>query len=139
MSLTMPGILLVEDDTNTRFGLGEILSSEGYDVVLAEDACEAIKKIGWGTDLLLSDLHLPGMSGLELWNHLKTRYPELVSILMTALSTPETKLRVAESGVFSFINKPLNLDHLLSAIENALHQSELNEQLVFEKITVIES
>ena len=46
MSLTMPHILLVEDDTNTRFGLGEILSSEGYDVVLAADASEAIKKVG---------------------------------------------------------------------------------------------
>ncbi len=43
----MPTILLVEDDTNTRFGLAEILTSEGYDVVLAEDADEALEKVDW--------------------------------------------------------------------------------------------
>jgi len=127
----LPTILLVEDDYNTRFGLAEILTSEGYDVVLAEDADEALEKVGRETDLLLSDLQLPGISGLALWNQARERYPELVSIIMTAFNTPENKLQAEESGVFSFLNKPLNIDHLLSAIENALLQSELNEQPFF--------
>ena len=127
----MPTILLVEDDTNTRFGLAEILTSEGYDVVLAEDAEEALEKVDWETDLLLSDLQLPGISGLALWNQARQRYPELVSIIMTAFCTPENKLQAEDSGVFSFLNKPLNIDHLLSAIENALHQNKLNERHIF--------
>ena len=48
----MPAILLIEDDYNTRFGLGEILASEGYDVVLAEDADEALEKVDRETDLV---------------------------------------------------------------------------------------
>ncbi len=122
----MPTILLVEDDTNTRFGLAEILTSEGYDVVLAEDAEEALEKVDWETDLLLSDLQLPGISGLALWNQARQRYLELVSIIMTAFNTPENKLQAEDSGVFSFLNKPLNIDQLLSAIENALLQNKLN-------------
>lgn len=135
----MPTILLVEDDYNTRFGLREILSCEGYDVVLTEDAEQAIEKVDWKTDLLLSDLQLTGMSGLELWNQVRQQYPELVSIIMTAFSAPETKLQAEESGVFSFLDKPLNIDHLLSEIENALHQNELNERHIFDEVTVIES
>ena len=122
----MPAILLVEDDYNTRFGLGEILASEGYDVVLAEDADEALEKVDRETDLVLTDLQLPGMSGLEMLNQMRQQYPELLSIIMTAFSTPETKLQAEESGVFSFLNKPLNIDQLLSAIENALLQNKLN-------------
>jgi len=48
-------------------------------------------------------------------------------------------LQAEESGVFSFLNKPLNIDHLLSAMENAVHQNELKEQLIFDEVTVIES
>ena len=135
----MPAILLIEDDYNTRFGLGEILASEGYDVVLAEDADEALEKVDWETDLVLTDLQLPGMSGLEMLNQMRQQYPELLSIIMTAFSTSETKLQSEESGVFSFLNKPLNIDHLLSAMENAVHQNELKEQLIFDEVTVIES
>ena len=135
----MPTILLVEDDTNTRFGLAEILTSEGYDVVLAEDAEEALEKVDWETDLLLSDLQLPGISGLALWNQARQRYPELVSIIMTAFNTPENKLQAEDSGVFSFLNKPLNIDQLLSAIEDALLQNKLNARHIFDKGTVIES
>jgi len=135
----LPAILLVEDDTNTRFGLAEILTSEGYDVVVAEDAEEAFEKVDWETDLLLSDLQLPGISGLALWNQARQRYPELVSIIMTAFNTPENKLQAEDSGVFSFLNKPLNIDQLLSAIENALLQNKLNARHIFDKGTVIES
>ncbi len=135
----MPTILLVEDDTNTRFGLAEILTSEGYDVVLAEDAGEALEKVDWETDLLLSDLQLPGISGFALWNQARQRYPELVSIIMTAFNTPENKLQAEDSGVFSFLNKPLNIDHLLSAIENALYENKLNARHIFDEGTVIES
>jgi len=135
----LPAILLIEDDYNTRFGLGEILASEGYDVVLAEDADEALEKVDRETDLVLTDLQLPGMSGLEMLNQMRQQYPELLSIIMTAFSTPETKLQAEESGVFSFLNKPLNIDHLLSAMENAVHQNELKEQLIFDEVTVIES
>ena len=135
----MPTILLVEDDTNTRFGLAEILTSEGYDVVLAEDAEEALEKVDWDADLLLSDLQLPGISGLALWNQARQRYPELVSIIMTAFNTPENKLQAEDSGVFSFLNKPLNIDQLLSAIENALLQNKLNALHIFDKCIVIES
>ena len=76
----MPAILLIEDDYNTRFGLGEILASEGYDVVLAEDADEALEKVDRETDLVLTDLQLPGMSGLEMLNQMRQQYPELLSI-----------------------------------------------------------
>ncbi|MFQ5753393.1 MAG: response regulator, partial [bacterium] len=93
----MSTILLVEDDVNTRTGLFEILTEEGYHVESAEDGADALKIMESGIiDLLLSDLRLPDLSGLELHEKVKRVHPELITIIMTAYSFPEYRLHRCE-------------------------------------------
>ncbi|MFQ5675318.1 MAG: response regulator [bacterium] len=120
----MSKILLVEDDLNTRAGLAEILTEEGYEVVLAEDAARALEEIDSSTDLMLSDFELPGLTGLDLFRHVKQRYPGLISIMMTAYDPSEHSLYARELGVHSFLGKPLNIEGLLSILKDALRQGE---------------
>lgn len=134
----MSTILVVEDDFNTRHGLGEILADEGYDVVLAENAGTALEKVNFDTDLLLADLKLPGLSGLDLVDQVKQNYPDLVSVIMTAYSAPEILLRAKELGVFSCLNKPLNIELFLSVLKKALKPDESTQANTFNEVTVIE-
>ena len=62
----MHKILIVEDDLHARLGLGSLLAEEGYSVELVEDGCNCLKRTDWDIDLLLSDLRLPDISGIEL-------------------------------------------------------------------------
>ncbi|MFQ5706479.1 MAG: response regulator [bacterium] len=116
----MSKILLVEDDPNTRLGLYELLSEEGYEVATAENATAALEKICPGTDLLLSDLCLPDLSGLALHERLQRLYPTLPTIIMTAYSTPEQRQRARKLGVVSWITKPLDIERLLSKLRQVL-------------------
>ena len=109
-------ILLVEDDLNTRLGLFEILKDEGYEVEVAEDGAEAVEKMAFEIDLVLSDLRLPDISGLQLHEKVKELRPEVISIIMTDYSTPELHQQAKDAGIFHWITKPLNIDHLLSII-----------------------
>lgn len=118
-------ILLVEDDLNTRAGLGEILTDEGYEVVLAEDGAHALEEIDASTDLLLSDLELPGLTGLDLLRRVKQQYPRLISVMMTAYDPSEHRVQAQELGVHSFLGKPLNIEGLLSVLKEALPQDEV--------------
>lgn len=117
----MSTILLVEDDLNTRIGLQEILTEEGYQVESAEDGATAIDKMKSGlVDLLLSDLRLPDISGLKLHEKVKQWNPNSTTIIMTAHCSPDSQLQARELGVFSWFTKPLNIEALLSTIKKAL-------------------
>jgi DNA-binding NtrC family response regulator len=114
-------ILIVEDDRNTRLGLQELLVEEGYQVESAENASKALQKLESGfVDLLISDLRLPDTSGLDLCRKIRSEYPDLNTIIMSAYSTPESRLEAKELGVYSWFTKPLELDSLLSTIKKAL-------------------
>ncbi|MCG8605042.1 response regulator [bacterium] len=117
----MSTILIVEDDQNTRLGLQELLVEEGYQVESAENGSAALQKLKSGlVDLLISDLRLSDTSGLDLCRKIKIDYPNLNTIIMSAYSTPESRLEAKELGVYSWFTKPLELDSLLSAIKKAL-------------------
>lgn len=121
----MAKILLVEDDLYTRLGLSEILRDEGYEVEEAENATLALEKMDCEVDLLLSDLRLPDLTGLELYEKLKELYPEVTTVIMTAYSTPELQQSANEVGVFHWITKPINMDELLSILQEAIQYPKL--------------
>ena len=110
-------ILIVEDDRNTRLGLGEILSGEGFRVRLAADAEQALALGLHGTDVLLSDLRLPGKSGLDLAELVKKAYPEVAVIIMTAYSTSDTCLDGKNVGVDVWLTKPLDIERLIDLLK----------------------
>ncbi len=109
-------ILIVEDDPNTRLGLGEILSDEGFDVHLAADAEIARSYNAQDFDIVLSDLHLPGKDGLELLTAMKRENPTLATIIMTAYSTTECYIEGRRLGVDAWLTKPLNIESLVSLL-----------------------
>ncbi|MFQ5648813.1 MAG: response regulator [bacterium] len=113
----MARILIVEDDCNTRVGLSEILSEEGYDIVAVETAEAALERIETDIDILLSDLRLPCKSGLELVKEFKSLRPALIAIIMTAYSTPECYIEGKDIGVEAWLTKPLNVENLLSLLK----------------------
>ena len=99
-------ILVVDDDSYVRGATEEILIRRGYDVDTAPAASGALQKLEEAEyDLLLSDIKMPGMSGLELLEKAKTKWPELTVILMTAYSSVEDAVRAMKRGAYDYIQK----------------------------------
>ncbi len=99
-------ILVVDDDSYVRGATEEILIRRGYDVDTAAAASGALQKLEEAEyDLMLSDIKMPGMNGLELLEKVKTKWPELTVILMTAYSSVEDAVRAMKDGAYDYIQK----------------------------------
>ena len=123
-------ILIAEDDTGTRKTLTVILEDEGHRVFASQNGEEALRHIAGedGTpqiDIVVSDLRLPDISGMEILSALKDRYPYAAFILMSGYATLETAVEAVNQGAFSYLLKPLDVDSLIGTIRNALNQQRL--------------
>ena len=99
-------ILVVDDDSYVRGATEEILIRKGYDVETASEARAALERLEKGEyDLLLSDIKMPGMGGLELLEQVKSRWPEMHVILMTAYGTVEDAVEAMRKGAYDYIEK----------------------------------
>jgi DNA-binding NtrC family response regulator len=111
-------VLLVEDDDSLRSCLGEFLASQGWDVGATGHAGEALAMAQRQRfDFSLLDFHLPGMTGLELFQQLASLRP-LPAILMSGLASHDEVFAAQHAGFFAFLRKPLDLVHL----RGSLHQ-----------------
>lgn len=114
-------VLLVEDDDSLRGCLVEFLSSQGWDVgatALAQEALHLAQRRRF--DFSLMDFHLPGMTGLQLFQQLVALRP-LPAILMSGLASAEEAAAARHAGFFTFLRKPLDLGRLRQAIESLIH------------------
>ena len=123
-------ILIAEDDPGTRTTLSVILEDDGHQVFSCENGAEALKCISGedGTpqiDIVVSDLRLPDLSGMEILSVLKAKYPDAAFILMSGYATLETAVQAVNQGAFSYHLKPLDIDALMGTIRNALEQQRL--------------
>lgn len=119
-------ILVVDDEPNILRSLQGVLEDEGYETVVAasgESALEELRKDP--PDVVLLDIWLPGMDGLEVLNRIKTSYPALPVIIISGHGTIETAVRATRLGAFDFVEKPLSLERVLVSIQNALQVSRL--------------
>jgi two-component system response regulator AtoC len=122
----MARILLVEDDQNALDGLAHILQDEGYAVKAVDDGETALQEIKQDEyDMLLTDLKLPGIDGLELYREVKGISPDIAAIVVTAFGTVRTAVVAMKEGVYDYITKPIEVDELLIIIKNALNRQEL--------------
>lgn len=122
----MTKILIVEDDRNTLFGLVEILSQEGYIVEGVESAKKALKRLqNGGFDILLTDLKMPEMDGMELYERSLPIAPEIKTIVMTAYSSVKDAVEAMKKGVFEYLTKPLDLDELFVILEKAIAEQQI--------------
>jgi DNA-binding response OmpR family regulator len=119
-------ILVVDDEEPVRRLLGKLLQMNGYSCILAANAVEAREFLDkQNFDLVLSDLRMPGESGLEFIRHVSVQYPEMVIIAVTALDNPEIIKSVLEIGVCGYIIKPFQPNEILINVANALRHRSL--------------
>jgi len=118
-----PHILVMEDDLSVAKGLEMVLSEEGFDVNLAgtgELALEAFKQKRF--DLLVADLRLPDIDGMEVIKQIKAEKPETEVIVITGYGTTATAVEAMKLGVHDFLPKPFTEDQIKSAIDEALKE-----------------
>lgn len=118
-------ILLVDDDEGVRTSLARILRASGHNVLVAHDGYEAVELIKQelAPDLLLIDVRMPGMDGVETFEKCRKYCPGLVAIFMTAYSSSERTIEAAERGAFKVLSKPLEIPSLLELITASLSAS----------------
>ena len=139
-------ILIVEDDKNTKEGLKKFLEEEKHNVAAFESGQEAVKYLEKKKiDIILTDMKMPGMGGIEVLKKSKKISPSSLVIILTAYGTVDNAVEAMKSGAYDYITKPLNLEKLSLVIERALSyrrlkedyellKKEINERYSFENI-----
>jgi len=126
----MPGaLLIVDDDATVRESLGEALSEAGYDVRTAEDAARALAALATrAPDVVLTDVRMPGLDGLELLRLLRERSPGVQVILMTAYDDMPTVAAAMRQGATDFLVKPLHLHALRDLLTRVFDDRRARER-----------
>jgi DNA-binding NtrC family response regulator len=123
-------ILVVDDEDGARQALVALLRDDGHDV---RDASDGFKAVGilrnWEPDILLTDIRMPLMDGLDLLKQAKQIQPELVAIVMTAFGTIDTAVEAMKTGADDFLTKPLNFDAVELIIDRAMKRLEMMKEL----------
>ena len=125
----MPTILVVDDEQLIRWSLSERLTAEGYDVVEAGMAREALQRFGPTIDLVLLDYRLPDADGLSVLKKMKAEQPDVPIILLTAFSSIETAVEAMKQGAYHYANKPFNLDEIALVVQKALETTALRREV----------
>ena len=124
-----PTILVVDDEALIRWSLVQRLTAEGYFVIEAGTAKEALQKFRNNTDLVLLDYKLPDGDGLQVLKAMKAAEPEILVILLTAFSTIETAVEAMKQGAYHYANKPFNLDEIALVVAKALETTRLRREV----------
>ncbi len=121
-----PRILAVDDEESIREFLEIMLKKEGYEVTTAEDGAKAIELLKKKSfDMVISDMQMPNVTGMELLKHVKDNYPDLVFMIITAFGTTESAVEAMKLGAYDYITKPFKIDEVRIVISNALRSKNL--------------
>lgn len=119
-------ILVVDDEESIREFLEIMLKKEGYEITLAEDGQKAKELLAKKSfDMIISDLQMPHVTGIELLKHVKDTAPEIVFMMITAFGTTETAVEAMKMGAYDYITKPFKIDEVRLNIQNALRSRNL--------------
>ncbi len=123
-------ILVVDDEESIREFLEIMLKKEGYEVTTAEDgkvAQEILTKKSF--DMVISDMQMPHVTGIELLKHVKDSYPDVVFMMITAFGTTETAVDAMKMGAYDYVTKPFKIDEVRLNIHNALRSKNLETEV----------
>ncbi len=125
-------ILIIDDEKNIVSSLKGILADEGYDVSVADDGLDALDMIQSDPpDLLLLDIWLPGMDGIEVLKTVKTYHPNIEVLIMSGHGTIDTAVKATKLGAYDFIEKPFSMGHLTQSVQSAFKlKKKLSEKTV---------
>src|SRR5690606_24888005 len=122
-------ILVVDDEANARTALAEILKDEGYSVETAADGFKALPKLrDFSPDVVLTDLKMPGMDGLELIGKVREFDAEIGVVIMTAFGAVDTAVQAMQKGAADYLTKPLNANELLIVLQRTLERCQLRRE-----------
>jgi DNA-binding NtrC family response regulator len=129
-------VLIVDDEANICGLLQESLSGRGYLCTAAQSAAQALDRLSEiKFDAALLDIRMPGMSGVELLNRIKSAYPGLAVIMLTAVDEVDTAVETMKAGAFDYITKPFDLDRVDKAVRAALEKMDRDQETKTAKIT----
>ena len=126
----MKNVLVIDDDEKICWAFEQFLEEEGYSPNIANNAEEGLRRIASGRpDVVLLDVKLPGMSGLEALARIKARYPRVIVIIITAYDDVETTVEAMRLQAFDFVPKPIDLDVVKSTLERAFQAQSVRSTL----------
>ncbi|MYC77908.1 sigma-54-dependent Fis family transcriptional regulator [Candidatus Poribacteria bacterium] len=129
----MKNVLVIDDDEKICWAFEQFLESEGYRSSVANNAEEGLRRIAADKpDVVLLDVKLPGMSGLEALSEIKERHPWVIVIIITAYDDVETTIEAMRLQAFDFVPKPIDLDIVRSVLERAFRTQSVRSTLPVE-------
>jgi two-component system response regulator PilR (NtrC family) len=133
-------ILVVDDERSMRELLAIVLGREGYEVVVADNGRQALAELERRpVDLLISDIHMPDMTGLDVLRTAKSANADLAGIMVTAFASTDTAIEALRMGAYDYIHKPFNVDELKIVVRGALERRQLKRENVLLKRALQES
>jgi two-component system response regulator HydG len=124
-----PKVLVVDDEMGILNALEILLRREGYAVTTASSGREALESVeGLTPDVVLTDIRMPGMTGMELLQEVRERDPEIAVILMTAQASLQTAMQAVNEGAFYYLQKPFANDELLGLLRRATESRQLKAE-----------
>ncbi|MEX0828772.1 MAG: sigma-54 dependent transcriptional regulator [Nitrospirales bacterium] len=122
-------ICIVDDEPAILHSLSSILEDEGYQVVVAANGVEGLKVVRSDTpDLVMLDIWMPEMDGLETLKRLRSQFPGILVVMMSGHGSIETAVKATKLGAYDYLEKPLDLEKVTILVRNALHQRKLEEE-----------
>jgi len=123
-------ILITDDEPNIIQSLGGILSDEGFTVITADCGLKALDIVKETIpDLIILDIWMPDIDGIETLARIRELYPTLPVVMISGHGTIETAVKATKLGAYDFIEKPLSLDKVILAVNNALNYNRLESEL----------
>jgi DNA-binding NtrC family response regulator len=114
-------ILVIDDEAIVRTSCSRSLSPEGYEVKLSQNGADAMKMLEEESfDLVLTDLKMPDIDGIEVLKMIKQRWPQTEVIVVTGYQTVDTAVKSIKLGAFDYLEKPFTPDSLIAAVNNAM-------------------
>ncbi len=128
MTNNKPRIFIIDDEEDIRLSLRGILEDEGFEVLDAESGEHGLAAINSSVDLVLLDIWLPGMDGLDVLARLQEKFPDMPVIMISGHGNIQTAVQAIKIGAFDFIEKPLSLEKILITLQKALEFSGLKRE-----------
>jgi len=123
-------VMVVDDEENIREVLSNFLSDLGYEVVVATDGQDALNKFNKGEyDLIVSDLLMPSIDGLELLKRIREIDKDVIFLMITGYPSIETAVEAIKKGAYDYITKPFHMEDVKLRIERAFEKKSLRERL----------
>ena len=120
-------LCILDDDKSIRWVLEKAFQKENFKVSSFENAESILKNFEKiKPDIILSDVRMPGISGIDLVERLKREYPHIPIIIMTAFSDLETTVSSLQKGAYEYLTKPFDIDNVISIVKNACENNSLN-------------